>query len=147
MQLQPASTGKNQEKVDGRSATWFKPGISPNPAGRPKGSRNKLGEHLIVALTEDFEEHGKAAIIKVREEDPSTYLKVIAQIVPKELIVRPVNAEEMSEDDILELVAATADIVTVSSVEGSDHPEPSSSGPELPAQRALEAPRKEKPRK
>ena len=36
----------------------FQPG---NP-GRPKGSRNKLGEDFIAAVAEDFAKHGMKAI-------------------------------------------------------------------------------------
>jgi hypothetical protein len=34
----------------------------PGNPGRPKGSRNKLGEAFIQALAEDFERHGAEAI-------------------------------------------------------------------------------------
>lgn len=33
----------------------------------------------------DFEQHGAAAVVKVREEKPDQYLKVIASILPKEI--------------------------------------------------------------
>ena len=59
----------------------FKPG---NP-GRPKGARSKLGEAFLEALLEDFTEHGVAAIVKVRDEKPDQYLKVVASILPKEI--------------------------------------------------------------
>ena len=36
--------------------------------GRPKGSRNKLGEQFLEALTQDFTEHGQQAIVACREE-------------------------------------------------------------------------------
>ncbi len=62
----------------------FKPGQSGNPAGRPVGARNKLGEAFIQALQEDFEQHGIAAVQKVRDEKPDQYLKVIASLMPKE---------------------------------------------------------------
>jgi hypothetical protein len=55
-----------------------------NAAGRPKGARNKLTEDFLQAVAEDFEKHGKEALKTVREEDPSTYLRVVAQIIPKE---------------------------------------------------------------
>lgn len=67
--------------AEARVATQFKPG---NP-GRPKGSRNKLGEAFIEAMYEDFQEHGVAAIEKVRTEKPDQYLKVVASILPKEI--------------------------------------------------------------
>lgn len=74
----------------------FKPG---NP-GRPKGSRNKLGEDFIAALHDDFQAHGKAAIVKVRDEKPDQYLKVIASIVPKDLNVNVNNYDGMSDDEL-----------------------------------------------
>jgi hypothetical protein len=63
----------------------FQPGNNANPKGRPKGSRNKLGEQFLAALQTDFETHGVKVIKKVREERPHEYLKVVASILPKEL--------------------------------------------------------------
>lgn len=87
-----AGTGKPTPPVEHQ----FKPG---NP-GRPKGSRNKLGEDFIAALHEDFQAHGKAAIVKVRAEKPDQYLKVIASIVPKDLNVNVNNFDGMSDDEL-----------------------------------------------
>ena len=56
-------------------------------AGRPKGSRNKLGEHFISALHDDFLEHGVGAIERVRREDPVAYVKTVARLLPKEMKV------------------------------------------------------------
>ena len=61
----------------------FQPGNTLGK-GRPKGSRNKLGEDFLSALQQDFSEHGVAAITKVREDRPHEYLKVVASILPKE---------------------------------------------------------------
>lgn len=66
----------------------WKPGQSGNPAGRPKGSRHKLGENFIAEMHADFQVHGKAVIEKVREKYPDTYLKIIAGMLPGEMNVR-----------------------------------------------------------
>ncbi len=58
-----------------------------NP-GRPKGSRNKLGEDFIAALYEDFHAHGVAAIAEARQKDPVAYVRVVAGLLPKEMKVR-----------------------------------------------------------
>jgi hypothetical protein len=60
-------------------------GESGNPHGRPKGSRNKLGEDFVRALYDDFEQHGVAVIAVVRESRPQDYLKIVAALVPKQI--------------------------------------------------------------
>lgn len=62
----------------------FKPGQSGNPAGRPLSSKHKISEKFITALTTDFEAHGEGVIEKVRSDKPDAYLKIVADLVPKD---------------------------------------------------------------
>ena len=71
--------------ADKQRGVPFKPGESGNPAGRPKGSRNKLGEAFLEKLYEDFNENGVDAIQACRVASPETYVRVIASLLPKEV--------------------------------------------------------------
>ncbi len=92
----PKANGEKSE--DPRAATWFKPGNKLG--GRPKGSRNQLGEDFLSCLQADFKEHGAVVVERVRIERPSDYLKVVASILPKEVRVEKSNLEELSDDDL-----------------------------------------------
>jgi hypothetical protein len=71
-------------------ATRF--GASNPSRAKQKGARDRLTANFLEALTDSFEKHGKAAIEKVRKEDPSTYLRVVAGLVPKEIqLGRPLD--------------------------------------------------------
>jgi hypothetical protein len=53
--------------------------------GRPRGARSKLSEGFLDALQADFEQHGVEVIAKVRHQDPTAYLKVVANLMPAKL--------------------------------------------------------------
>jgi hypothetical protein len=74
-------------KTEKKPRHRFPPGNNANPKGRPKGSRNKLGEAFFEAMCADFERHGSAAIARVREESPVAYLRAMCQLVPKDLSI------------------------------------------------------------
>lgn len=67
----------------GLKPAW-KPGQSGNPNGRPKGSRNRLCENFLDGLMSDFQKHGRDTFVKAREANPVAYLRMIADLVPKE---------------------------------------------------------------
>jgi len=101
----PETTGEQRVKAaQGRPPVeyQFKPG---NP-GRPKGSRNKLGEAFVQALQESFEKHGPETIEKVRVEKPDQYLKVIASLLPKQLEIKEGAFDGLGDDELAALVAA-----------------------------------------
>lgn len=100
MTEKPRNNGTKTGKPSPPVEHQFKPG---NP-GRPKGSRNKLGEDFIKAMQEDFHEHGVAAIETVRTERPHEYLKVIASLLPKD-----VNLSHDMTDAFAKIWAAISD--------------------------------------
>ncbi len=63
----------------------FEPGKSGNPAGRPPGAKDKISKKFLEAITADFEAHGETVIEKVRTEKPENYLKIVADLVPKDM--------------------------------------------------------------
>jgi hypothetical protein len=70
-----------------RKPNQFQPGQSGNPAGRPKGSKNKLSEDFLTELFVVFQESGGEAIRRMCAEHPSDFVRVLAGLVPKELLL------------------------------------------------------------
>ena len=97
----------------GLKPAWA-PGQSGNPNGRPKGSRNKLAEDFVAALYEDFtkavEEGGKsqgmAAVAHVRENDPSTYVRVIAGLMPRDVTLKVDPWDELGDAELRDALDA-----------------------------------------
>lgn len=69
--------------------------------GRPKGSRNKLGEAFLADMLEDWSENGPSVIAEVRREKPDQYLKVVASILPKDINLNVNDAESMTDDELI----------------------------------------------
>lgn len=62
----------------------FVKGQSGNPGGKPIGAKNQISAKFIAALTADFEQHGETVISQVRADKPEAYLKIVADLVPKD---------------------------------------------------------------
>ena len=53
--------------------------------GRPKGSRNKLGEQFITDLHAEWQTSGVGALKRMASEEPSAFVKAVAGILPREV--------------------------------------------------------------
>jgi hypothetical protein len=90
-------------KADHLAKYQFKPGQRGGPGRRP-GQRNWLTELALQALGDDFAIHGKSVIEKVRTEEPTNYLRIIASLMPRQLSVERVNPLDHIDDADLEAI-------------------------------------------
>lgn len=89
--------------------TQFKPGQSGNPNGRPKGTRSKLSEAFLKALSDDFTEHGLKTVEKVRDKKPDAYLNVIGKLMPKLMELSGPDGESIPVSGTVNLVKSNQD--------------------------------------
>ena len=101
----PESTGGKQ--VTSRESTQFKPRQSGNPAGRPKGSRNKLSEEFFRDLCDAWKAFGKPALETMAMLYPVEFVRMVASLMPKEpeATIAPVVMERMSDAQLDALIA------------------------------------------
>lgn len=111
----PTDPAGDQQKP----AHLFQPGQSGNPNGRTKGSRNKLGEAFLKALSDDFDEHGASAIQKTRETKPEVYVKVVASLLPKRIEIKDGAFDNLTDEELTALVLAARDALSVARGGGS----------------------------
>ena len=53
--------------------------------GRPKGSRNKLGEAFLEDLRDAWNEHGTEALKRCAIEEPAQFCRIVASLMPKDV--------------------------------------------------------------
>jgi Family of unknown function (DUF5681) len=62
----------------------FQPGNTGNGGGRPRGSRNKLGEAFLEDLRDSWNEVGAIALKRCAQEDPAAYCRIVAGLLPRD---------------------------------------------------------------
>jgi inosine-uridine nucleoside N-ribohydrolase len=63
----------------------WQPGQSGNPAGRQKGSRNRLAEELLSAFCEAWEERGRKSLDYMILTDPVAFVRAAVALVPRHI--------------------------------------------------------------
>jgi hypothetical protein len=88
----------------------WKKGQSGNPAGKVKGHKDRLKNNFLKALADDFVANGKDAIVRMRTDDPSGYIRAIASLMPKEMDLNH-NLSPLAEltDEQLQTVVDTTE--------------------------------------
>ncbi len=91
--------------------TRFKRGQSGNPRGRPNGSRDKITEGALAlihrVLTEDDAVNATAGLMKLRDQDPATFWRLIVGLFPKDVHVKG----DYTDAHISEALSATEEWV------------------------------------
>jgi hypothetical protein len=72
------TTAADRDEASGRFLPGHKRG------GRPRGARDRHSRNFLTAFADDFEQHGAAVIAKVRDEKPDVYLRIAADLLPRE---------------------------------------------------------------
>jgi hypothetical protein len=84
----------------------FQPGnnASNGKGGRPLGSRTKLCKRLLEDLFADWQENGATALKIMRMERPAEYCRMMASILPKEMLFETGSVSELADDELDQMI-------------------------------------------
>ena len=98
----------------GGNPDW-KPGVSGNPTGRPKGARTRFGEDFVNEFMEHWKVHGKHCLDDLANNNSEAYARVAIAILPKIVELgddtKDILAEALSHSLPFEQIRAKAEKV------------------------------------
>jgi hypothetical protein len=102
------------DNTNAQQKPWlFKPGQSGNPAGRPKGSRNKLAEDFLSDAYQQWQQHGSKALETMATSEPAKFCQMVANLLPKEMHIKDAALQDMTTDEIRDALARIGTIRTL----------------------------------
>ena len=111
---------------NGRNALGrFVRGNSGGP-GRPKGSRNRLGEEFLSDLYADWTEHGASVIAEVRERNPVAYLRTVAGLLPQQVGITTVREDvaAMTDEELARALLSAHETLRLAALQSAEDGEP-----------------------
>jgi hypothetical protein len=108
--------------LNGRNALGrFVRGNSGGP-GRPKGSRNRLGEEFLSDLYVDWMEHGASVIAEVRERNPVAYLRTVAGLLPQQVGITTVREDvrTMTDEELARALLSAHEVLAAAQAEDGE---------------------------
>jgi hypothetical protein len=85
-----AVNGKDHHPIERNRNGRFVAGHRGGP-GRPMGSRNRLSERLLSDLQKVWLRKGAKALDKVADENPEILVRVVAGLMPREMLASVIN--------------------------------------------------------
>ncbi len=77
-------------------------------AQRPRRNEGTFADEFLAVLRADFSAHGRTAVAQCREKDPTTYVKLVASLLPKATQDEP---DELSDEERKRRIRALIDML------------------------------------
>ena len=81
------------------------------PQNRRRNARKILGEYFYFDMMTHWRENGTDALERVFKEDPSTYLKCMISVLPKQLEVNVNHFDGLSTEDLRDQLTKLTDTI------------------------------------
>ena len=91
---------------------WQKGGPTPNPLGRKRGTPNKFSRAFLADVADKWHAHGASVLEEVRRDDPGTFLRVCASLVPREILLTTQPGTPVAQMSEMELQAVIVEDIT-----------------------------------
>jgi hypothetical protein len=91
----------------------FQPGNRVNPAGRPRGSRNRLASRVFEDVLAFWDQpakegstvtRGQAALLSMWRERPHEFVRVVGGLLPRELLLETSVITEVSDEELERMI-------------------------------------------